>query len=130
MKERPIQILFDAYIEGFALIPYQRMTGPGRFTKRAQRYLKNRESLAWCFRQEANKQYLYEAITTPCILSFNVHRSTRRRCDLDNLCKAISDALQSARIIENDNLIVGIDGARLFYDGKDRVVVSLRDASS
>lgn len=47
-----------------------------------------------------------------------------RRPDLINLCQALGDILQKAKVLKNDKLIAGWDGSRLVTDGsKDRVEV-------
>ena len=43
-------------------------------------------------------------LTTRLGISVTLHAPTRRKCDLDNYTKALFDALESAGVIENDNL--------------------------
>lgn len=105
------EIIYRAVLEDFAVVPYTRMTGPGRFSKRAQRYLKNREAMAWKFKQFMSQPPILGNV----ILEFHLNRSTKRLADLDNFFKSIGDALQHARVIHNDNQIIGVENTRLHY---------------
>lgn len=86
------------------VIPKVRMTRQGRFSPRAQRYLKSQEALAWEF-----KRYHKEIpIDYAVVLSFTVAYPDNRLRDIDNICKSIMDSLQyKGVVLENDCLIRG-----------------------
>ena len=120
MKDK---IVFQIVLNNFQIIPYTRMTGRGKFSPRARRYLENQEALAWEFRKVWKDK---PSIAYPVILSWSVHLPHRRRVDADNVGKAIQDALEKAGVIENDRWIRGTDRTRLWQDGQKRVIVILR----
>ena len=123
--EKPI---FSVTIENFHLVPYQRMTARTKQFGRAKRYLESRMALEWHLKAAILKRTEFP-IRRPVILSFSVHYRDRRTRDLDNVQKAISDALQAAGIIQDDKLIVGTKTTRVWNDGKNRVVISLYNAT-
>ncbi|MBI5193255.1 MAG: RusA family crossover junction endodeoxyribonuclease [Nitrospirae bacterium] len=116
-------VLFKATIENFVLLPKTRMTQRSLWNKRSMRYLENLKALALELKKQCPIGFY---INYPVELSFSVHRPTRHRIDADNCLKSIQDALQQAKIIENDSLIQGYGKSRLWFDGKARVIVELR----
>lgn len=118
--------LFEIIIEGFRLIPYVRMTRRGKWVNsRAKEYLDNQEQLAWLFKKKwGQSEPIPENV--PLEISFSVHYRDKRVRDSDNCDKAIRDALQKSGIIRNDRQIRGTGITRVWNDGVDRVVVSLK----
>lgn len=108
------KILFSALINDFEVYPKARITGPGKWSKRAKRCRQNQIDLGTLFKAH----YKGEPISKPCILSVIIHLPHKRRCDLDNLIKKVNDALEMGGIIVNDYLIRGIDKARLWQEAK------------
>lgn len=118
-------ILFTFSLNDFEVFPKVRMTTKGKWNKRARRQLDNQGALAqWFKKAYGNKK----PITEPCLLSFAIHLPHKRRVDVDNLQKAIQDALQYGGVIENDYLIRGTDNTRLWQRarGPARVCVTLK----
>lgn len=121
----PNPILFQATIEDFTMVPYVRMTQKNKWRPGPQRYLKSQQDLAWLFKAAYKKSM---PIDVPCIISYSVHLPHNRGVDEDNIGKALRDALQYARVIENDKLIRGSNKTILHQKAKGpaRVVVSLK----
>ena len=118
-------ILFQATIDEFEMVPYYRMTQKTKWKPGAQRYLKSQRDLAWMFKAAYKKS---KPIDVPCIISYSVHLPHNRGVDEDNIGKALRDALQYGRIILNDKLIRGTNKTILHQKAKGpaRVVVSLK----
>ena len=122
-------ILFTCSIDDFEVYPKVRMTQRSKWNPRAKRQLENQANMATWFRihyRGGNKKK--EPISFPCILSFAVHLPHKRRIDVDNIQKAIQDALEYGGIVENDCLIRGTDKTRLWQKSKgvSRVCVTLK----
>ena len=98
--------MFVATIRDLPVVPYTRMTRRGKyFKKRAKRYLKNQHDLAWIIKANGRGKVRF-----PCILSATIkQRTLRKNADLDNIIKAITDALVKAGVIPDDSVryIVG-----------------------
>jgi len=98
--------MFVATIEDLPVVPYVRMTYRGKnFKKSARRYLKNQQDLAWMIRANGRG-----TVQFPCILFATIEQKTlRQNADLDNIIKALTDALVKAGVIPDDSLryIVG-----------------------
>jgi Holliday junction resolvase RusA-like endonuclease len=117
--------LFRALVRDFELHPYVRITQNKRALRiprnritdpsvlRSLDYLENREALAWHFKAERLRTGL-KTITAPCRISWTVHITTGRAGDRDNYCKAISDALETSGVVENDRLIEGCGSCRIW----------------
>lgn len=124
-------ILFQAVIEGFEVKPKVRMTQRSKWSPRARVYLESQETLAGLLRTAYTGR---EPISEPCILSFSVHLTHRRRVDVDNIQKAIQDSLQycpetdpRGPVIKDDHLIHGTDRTRMWKGAKKaRVEVTLK----
>jgi len=118
-------VLFTCSLEDFEVYPKVRMTQKSKWNPRAKRQLENQASMAEWF------QLAYKgkpAIAEPCILSFAVHLPHKRRIDVDNIQKAIQDALQYGGIVVDDYLIRGTDTTRLWQRSKgvSRLCVTLK----
>jgi len=91
--------MFVATIRGLPVVPYTRMTQKV-LQKKARRYLKNQHDLAWMI-----KAYGHGKVRFPCILFATIKQKTlRKNADLDNIVKAITDALVKAGVIPDDSL--------------------------
>lgn len=121
-------IIFTCSLDDFEIFSKVRMTGPGKWSKRARRQLDNQSALATWFKMAYSGGGDREPINEPCILSFAVHLPHRRRVDVDNIQKAIQDALQYGGVIEDDYLIRGTDSTRLWQKSKGpaRICVTLK----
>ena len=119
--------IFQASVAGIDIVPKQRLTRPGRFTKRAQRYLKSKEDLAWMFKTALNTpkpQKTYEGLVS---LSAVICLTHNRVVDLDNLIGTVADALQDSGVIKNDRQIKKLD-CELFQGKKvGKVIVSVKE---
>ena len=118
-------ILFQATIEDFHLVPFMHLTQKTKWSKDGQRYLKSQADLAMLFKAKYKRR---EPIDEFCVISMSVHVPHKRHVDVTNLLKAVEDALQYGGILENDYLIAGIDKTRRHQKSKGpaRVVVSLK----
>ena len=67
---------------------------------------KSKEGRAWADEAAWLVKSSGVKVTGPYILSVVVHRPDKRRRDLDNLSKAVGDALQAGGAIEDDCLCV------------------------
>ena len=118
--------MFVATIRGLPVVPYTRMTRRGKcFKKRAKRYLKNQHDLAWVIKANGRGKVRF-----PCILSATIKQKTlRKNADLDNIIKAITDALVKAGIIPDDSLkyITGYS-VRAEKADSDSIEISLMEA--
>ena len=66
---------------------------------------------------------------SPLVLSIEAHMPDRRRRDLDNLLKAANDAMQAARVFEDDSQIVDLRIRNAGVDkGNPRLEVTLEAA--
>lgn len=72
-------ILFQASIEGFEVKPKVRMTQRSKWSPRARAYLETQKALAELLKMAYTGR---EPISEPCILSFSVHLTHRRRVDV------------------------------------------------
>jgi len=93
--------MFIATIRNLPVVPYVRMTCRGKsFKKRARRYLKNQHDLAWMIKTNGRGKVCF-----PCILFATIEQKTlRQNADLDNILKALTDALVKAGVIPDDSL--------------------------
>lgn len=64
--------------------------------------------------------------TAPVNMRALIYRDRAGRADLLNYLAAVSDALESAGVVANDELVMAVDGSRLFVDRKrPRVEIEL-----
>lgn len=69
-------------------------------------------------------QYKGEPIDYPIAIDINITVKDKRRGDLDNLVTSVLDALEKARIIDNDKLILKIN-AQLFKGDMPKVEIKI-----
>lgn len=101
---------------------YYRITSRGKF---ASMYI-SKEGKDWQLEATAalRRQYRGKPIVDPCEIWINVFTSTRR--DVDGSIKPVLDLLQSARVIENDNLFYALHTTReKCKKGEDRVEIEI-----
>ena len=121
------KLLFGCHLKDYKVSPKVRMTRQGRFSDRAQTYLAFQSD----FGSKLYEAFGKEPIIEPCIINFVVRLKHSRVLDVDNIYKAIGDALQYGNgnkgVIEDDCLIRGADKLRV-YQGQDEnsVYVELR----
>lgn len=117
-------IIFTCTVEDFALIPKRRCPNKTKYRKGSpeQKYLANKEALAWEFKSK----FKGKTITGSLSLSCGIHLSHRRIVDLDNLTGTIKDALQDAGVIENDHQIKEFDKINMYQGKINRVCVTLK----
>jgi Holliday junction resolvase RusA-like endonuclease len=112
--------------------------GPPRTKKNSPRILRGRggrpfvaQSAQSCAWEESavlqlrmqNKSGIW---VTPVNLRALIYRDRAGRADLLNFLAAISDALEGAGIVADDELVAGVDGSRVFVDRKrPRVEIEL-----
>jgi len=107
--------LYSATIKIDAL-PKVRMTQGSKWSAPAKRYLAYQEALAWEMKSIAPTM---KPIDEPVIICYEIYLAHRRLSDIDNLQKAIADALQRAGILTNDNLIEGIVDSYIYRGAKE-----------
>lgn len=119
-----MKILFSATIHDFELMPYYRMTQCSQWADpRARKYKKQQRDLAILFQEQARS---FPTLACLCRISIIVNR-IRKVGDLSNYLKAIEDALQYGRIIENDRQIRGIGPSALIHENENSVFVKLEE---
>lgn len=75
---------------------------------------------------QLENQYHGEPISDLVWAKFSFFMPTRHKRDLSNLYEAPQDALERAKVLENDNLIKSHDGSRIAYDKENpRVEIEL-----
>lgn len=117
------------------------ITGPPVTKKNSQQMAQNRKTgkwfpvqspqlRAWTERAvwELRDQWRQPVLTVPVNMAAVIYRQ-RATGDLLNYLAAVSDALEAAGVVENDRLIVGLEGCRLEKDSnRPRVEVVIRRA--
>lgn len=118
-------VLFTAQIDDHLVVPYVRLTQKSKWTKKARRYLDSQAYMAYKFKEAFKGK---EPIKELCIISYAVYLNHRRCVDSSNVLKALEDALQYGRVVENDVLIRGTDITRLYKKtgGPLRIAVTLK----
>lgn len=73
--------------------PYVRMTQRGKYVKKnAQEYLASKDAMGWQFAEQLGENDMLPGRTR---LSVDImFHPARHTCDIDNLCKAVLDAMQ------------------------------------
>jgi len=111
-------------------VMYGNNTGKG---KRGR--FKTKEYKAWqnaAMWEIKAQQGPHQTIMVPVIATYMLKRPvnndgcpTKRRIDAENYCKAISDTLSSARILEDDSLIWDLRRAWAMQDQTNAVVITI-----
>ena len=123
--------LFSCTIEDFEVIPKIRLPLKMKWSKAGQRYLSMKANLAYELRRHYgfNRDKLDGLLSLSCAIHFN----NNRKRDIDNAVATLMDALQYSdpskgiyAIIENDHQIRELSKCNIFYDGKSRLIVTLR----
>lgn len=78
--------------------------------------LQGAEANAYADLMEQKRRSMVLPIRTPVNVCFIFYRETRHKTDLSNLYELPQDALQKAKILEDDYLIESHDGSRRRYD--------------
>ncbi len=107
-------------IDDVNIKPYVRMTRRGKYVNpQAQEYLASQEELKLKMQAEMTRQG-FEKIKRGkqlhILARFYVTRGVGHRCDLDNLLKALLDALQGI-VIEDDRWVDHIETERIIVKG-------------
>jgi len=111
-----------ATLEGY-ILPYVRMTQAGKWVKaKAKEYLVNQNYLAWQLKLQLDPL----PKKTPIAVSLIFWRKWLYVGDLDNLEKAVLDALQLAGILPNDAWVVRVVKEKFrAEEGPDRTEINL-----
>jgi Holliday junction resolvase RusA-like endonuclease len=119
------KLAYSRLIENFQVVPAPRMTRQGRFSKRAQQYLKNKKDLAWQLKQGLS---LAKPFDFPVIISLQVCLPRDSGQDFDNILKTVLDALRFAGIISDDTIkhVPGGDIRAMVRKGEAWVKIELR----
>jgi Holliday junction resolvase RusA-like endonuclease len=86
-----------------SLVPYTRMTGRGKFSPRAQRYLQARSQFQW----ELKAAWRQEPWCAPVWVACRAVYPDRKVRDCDNVAKAVLDALTGV-VLADDRLVRGL----------------------
>lgn len=101
-------------------IPAVRVTGKSLWTPRAKRYAAYKKALAEYIQAQSR-----ERMSGKLALVATYYRSTKRRCDIDNLLKSTMDALTLAGVIGDDSQIEAVFAVKELDKDSPRVVFRL-----
>lgn len=98
-------MIIQAYVDFPPSVNRLWRIGPNKKMYRSAEYTKWRQTAMWQVAQQAK----FHCIDTEYKLTIRAAKPDKRKRDLDNLIKALSDVLESAGVIKNDSLAQQID---------------------
>jgi Holliday junction resolvase RusA-like endonuclease len=95
-------------------------------TKKYREWEKN--AVGQLFVQKIEQYDNHKPITRNIAVKFLIYRKFKTHADLTNLIQSCEDALERAKVIDNDRLIRSLDGSRVYFDCKEpRVEIFIKE---